>query len=81
MITIYTKPYSITEYYSGVYRYDASENENEVNIQNLDFTVVYNIDRDMDIATVEEIVWADGEPRNVEEVNEKIKEQFFDKLA
>jgi hypothetical protein len=80
MITILTKPYSKTEYYSGTYRCDVSENENEVQMRDLDFTIVYSVDHDMDVANIDDIIWIDGQPRNLEEVNDRIKEHFQEKI-
>lgn len=80
MITIFTKPYSKTEYYSGTYRCDMSENENEVQMCDLDFTIVYTVDHDMDVSNIDEIAWIDEHPRNLEEVNDRIKEHFQEKI-
>lgn len=71
------KPFQETHHYSGEYKCDCSQWEDEYQEETFEFTVVVNYDNDNQMASIAEIVWTDQIPPRVEEVEDKINANFF----
>jgi hypothetical protein len=77
-LKIEKKPFSETKHYSGTYTYDSSLSKDEYQEEICEFTVVVIYDNDNQSYNLEEIIWIDELPRDVDEVDDYINEHFFE---
>lgn len=77
-LKIEKKPFSETKHYSGTYTCDCSQWEDEYQEEKYEFTVVVTHDNDNQSSNLEEIIWLDKTPRNVDTIDDYINEHFFD---
>jgi len=80
-LKIEKKPFSETKHYSGTYTYDSSLSKDEYQEEICEFTVIVTYDNDSQSCSLDEIVWIDGTPRDVDSVEDFINENFFDIIA
>jgi hypothetical protein len=79
-IKIEKKPFSETKHYSGAYTCrtcDQWEDEYQDPVV-YEFTAVVTYDNDNQSCSLDEIVWIDGPPRDVDSVEDFINENFFE---
>jgi hypothetical protein len=77
-LKIEKKPFSETKHYSGKYTCDCSQWEDEYQEETYEFTVVVTIDNDNQSTSLEEIIWIDKQPRDVDTLDDYINENFFE---
>lgn len=77
-LKIEKKPFSETKYYSGTYTCDCSQWEDEIQEEVYEFTLVVNYDNDNESLSADEIVWIDRSPRDLDAVEDYVKENFLE---
>jgi len=77
-LKISKKAFSETKHYSGTYTCDCSQWEDELQEEVYEFTVVVTHDNDNQSYHLEEIIWLDRQPRDVDSVDDYINENFFE---
>jgi hypothetical protein len=76
-LKIEKKPFSETLFFAGTYSSDVQW-EDEYETENYEFTVTVTHDNENQQYHLEEIIWVDKTPRNVDEVDDYINEHFFE---
>lgn len=76
-LKIEKKPFNKTLFFGGTYTTE-EQWEDEYESQSYDFTVVVTHDIENDLKSIEEIIWTEGAPRNVDQVDDYINENFFE---
>ena len=76
-LKIEKKPFSETLYFSATF---SSEElwEDEYETQNYDLTIVVTHNNDDQTYSIDEIIWTDDYPRNMDQVEDYINENFFE---
>lgn len=76
-LSIQPTPFSETHFYSGEYTCDCSQWEDEYQEETFEFTVEVTYDNDNQQVSIVGITWIDKTPPRVEDVEDKINNNFF----